>query len=62
MTVKTTVIAATVSPRAKVKAVLDNGDQCTLQFDDGSSVTLRVADLGASVDMRACDNAVEYLG
>jgi len=62
MTVKTTGIATTVSTGAKVKAVLDNGDQCTLQFDDGSAVTLRVADPGASVAVRAGDNAVEYLG
>jgi hypothetical protein len=62
MTLRTTGIAATVSTGAKVKAVLDKGDLCTLQFDDGSAVTLRVADPGASVVVRAGGNAVEYLG
>ncbi|MBV9529781.1 MAG: hypothetical protein JO283_01595 [Bradyrhizobium sp.] len=62
MTVKTAEIAATISIGTRIKGVLEDDDQCTLQFDDDSSVTLRLADPGASVAVRACDNAVEYLG
>jgi acetyl-CoA acetyltransferase len=39
MTVKTAGVAVTASTGAKVKAVLENGDQCTLQLEDGSSIT-----------------------
>ena len=62
MTVKTAGIATTISAGAKMKAVLENGDQCTLQFEDGSSVTVKLADPGASVAVRDRSNAVEYLG
>jgi hypothetical protein len=62
MTVKTAGIATTISTGAKMKAVLENGDQCTLQFEDGSSVTVELADPGASVAVRDQSNAVEYLG
>ena len=62
MTVKTTGLAATISTGSRIKAVLENGDECTLQFEGGSSITLRVADPGASVTVRARDNTVEYLG
>jgi hypothetical protein len=62
MTVKTTGLALTISTGARIKAVLENGDECTLQFEDGSSVTLELADPGASVAVRARDNTVEYLG
>src|SRR5215472_10773815 len=62
MTVKTRGIAVSISTGVKVKAVLDNGDQCTLQFEDGSSVTVKLADPGASVAVRDRSNAVEYLG
>ena len=61
-TMKTTGLAVTISTGAKVKAVLENGDQCTLQFEDGSSVTVKLADPGASVAVRDRSNAVEYLG
>ena len=55
MTVKTAGIATTISIGNRIKAVLEDGDQCTLQFE-------RLADPGASVAVRARDNAVEYLG
>ena len=62
MTVKTAGTATTISMGTKIKAVLEDGGQCTLQFEDNSSATLRLADPGASVAVRARDNAVEYLG
>jgi hypothetical protein len=62
MTVKTAGVAATISTGAKIKAVLEDRDECTLQFEDGSSARLRVADPGASVAVRDRANAVEYLG
>jgi len=55
-------IAAAISIGAKVKAVLEDGDQCILQFEDGSSVTVNLANPGASVAVRDRGNAVEYLG
>ena len=63
MTMKTAgMIPTAISAGAKVKAVLENGDQCTLQFEDGSSVTVKLVDPGASVAVRDRSNAVEYLG
>jgi hypothetical protein len=62
MTVKTAGIATEISTGAKVKAVLENGDQCILHFEDGSSVTVKLANPGASVAARDRSNAVEYLG
>jgi hypothetical protein len=40
---------------------LEDGDHCTLQFEDGSSVTVKLANPGASVAVRDRSNAVEYL-
>ena len=51
-----------ISTGAKVKTVLENGDQCILQFEDGSSVEVKLADPGASVAVRDQSNAVEYVG
>lgn len=62
MTVKTAAIAATIPTGAKVKAVLEDGDQYSLQFEDGSSVVVQLANPGASVAVRDRRNAVEYLG
>jgi hypothetical protein len=62
MTVKTAGIAATISTGAKVKAVLEDGDQCILQFEDGPSVTMKLANPGASIAVRDRSNTVEYLG
>jgi hypothetical protein len=62
MTVKTAGSAVTIATGAKVGAVLEDGDHCTLQFEDGSSVTLKLANPSASVAVRDRSNAVEYLG
>jgi len=62
MTVKTAEIAAAISPGVKIKAVLESGHECALQFEDGSSITLQMIDPGASVAVRDRNNAIEYLG
>jgi len=62
MTVKTAEIAAAISPGVKIKAVLESGHECALQFEDGSSITLQIIDPGASVAVRDRNNAIEYLG
>jgi hypothetical protein len=62
MTVKTAGTAPTISPGTKVRAVLEDGRECTLRFEDDSSVTLQLADPGASVAVRDQCDAVEYLG
>ena len=63
MTVKTAPgLAAAISAGAKVKAVMEDAAECTLQFENGSSVTVKLANPGASVAVRARDRAVEYLG
>ena len=61
MTVKTAGIAS-LSPGAKVKAIQEDGPEFTLQFEDGSSVALQLADPGASVAVLDKVNRVEYLG
>jgi len=63
MTVKTVPgLAAAISTGAKIKAVLEDAAECTLQFEDGSAVTVTLANPGASVAVRARSGAVEYLG
>jgi hypothetical protein len=52
MTVKTATIAPAIAPGIKVRAILENGLECILQFEDGASVTLQLADPGASVTVR----------
>ena len=61
MTVKTAGIP-NLSPGAKVKAVQEDGPEFTLQFKDDSTVTLQLADPGASVAVRDKNDKVEYLG
>jgi hypothetical protein len=61
LTVKTAE-SCPISIGAKVKAVLEDGDQCTLQFEGGSPVTLKLTDPGASVAVRDRSDTVEYLG
>ena len=61
MTVRTPGIV-NLSPGAKVKAAQEDGPKFTLQFEEGSSVTLQLADLGASVAVREKNDKVEYLG
>jgi len=63
MTVKTVPgLALTISTGARIKAVLEDADECTLQFEDGSSVAVKLANPGASVAVRNSNNGVEYLG
>ena len=63
MTVKTVPgLVVTISKGAKIKAILEDADECTLQFEDGSSVAVKLANPGASVAVRNSDNGVEYLG
>jgi hypothetical protein len=62
MTVKTATIAPAIAPGIKVKAIVENGRECILQFEDGTSVRLQLADPGASMMVRDANNAVEYLG
>jgi hypothetical protein len=63
MTVKTVPgLAAAISTGVRIRAVLEDADECTLQFEDGSSVTVKVANPGASVAVRARNSTVEYLG
>jgi hypothetical protein len=61
MTVKTAGIANPLQG-AKVKAIQEDGPEFTLQFEDGSSVILQLADPGSSVAVRDKLNRLEYLG
>ena len=62
-TVKTAAgLAVTISTGARIKAVLEDADECTLQFEDGSSVALKLANPGPSVAVRDGNNGVKYLG
>jgi hypothetical protein len=54
--------AAAVSPGGKVKSVLEAKAEFKIEFEDGSSATLCLADPGSSVAVRDKNNAVEYLG
>ena len=53
---------ATVPPRGKVKSVHESRTEFKIDFEDGSSATLSLADPGSSVAVRDKNNAVEYLG
>jgi hypothetical protein len=53
---------AAVSPGGKVKSVHEVKADFKIEFEDGSSATLRLADPGSSVAVRDKNNAVEYLG
>ena len=61
MTIKTAGAAA-VSPRSKVKSVHEAKADFKIEFEDGSSAKLCLADPGSSVAVRDKSNAVEYLG
>ena len=47
---------------SRVKSVHEAMGEFKIDFDDGSSATLCLADPGSSVAVRAKNNAVEYLG
>jgi hypothetical protein len=52
----------TIPPGGKVKSVHEAKAEFKIDFEDGSSATLRLADPGSSVAVRDKNNAVEYLG
>jgi hypothetical protein len=61
MKIKTTG-PATIPPGGKVKSVREAKAELRIDFEDGSSATLFLADPGSSVAIRDKNNAVEYLG
>jgi hypothetical protein len=46
----------------KIKAIQEDGPEFGVQFEDCSTVTLQLANPGASVAVRNKNNRVEYLG
>jgi hypothetical protein len=54
--------AAAVSPGSKVKSVHEAKAEFKIEFEDGSSPTLRLSDPGSSIAVRDKNNVVEYLG
>ena len=54
--------AAAVSPGSKVKSVHGAKADFKIDFEDGSSATLCLANPGFSVAVRDKNNVVEYLG
>jgi hypothetical protein len=53
---------ATVPPGGKAKSVRETKAEFKINFEDGSSATLWLADPGSSLVVRDKNNAVEYLG
>jgi hypothetical protein len=49
MSVKTAGIAGMFPSEGKIKAITEDGTKFSLQFEDGSTVTVELADPGASV-------------
>ena len=54
--------SATIPPGGKVKSVHEAKADFKIEFEDGSSTKLCLADPGSSVAVRDKNNAVEYLG
>ena len=54
--------SATASPGGKVKSVHEAKAEFRIDFEDGPSATLSLANPGSSVAVRDKNNAVEYLG
>jgi hypothetical protein len=54
--------APAMSPGSRVKSVHEAKAEFKIEFEDGSSATLWLADPGSSVAVRDKNNAVEYLG
>ena len=61
MKIKTAASAA-VSPGGKIKVVHEEKTEFKIEFEDGLTTTLWLADPGSSVSVRDKNNAVEYLG
>jgi hypothetical protein len=61
MRIKTTG-PVTIPPGGKVKSVQEAKSEFKIDFEDGSSATLCLADPGSSVAVRDKNNTVEYLG
>jgi hypothetical protein len=57
-----TAAPATIPPGGTVKSVNKAQVEFKIDFEDGSSVTLHLADPGSSVAVRDKNKAVEYLG
>ena len=57
-----TVGPATIPPGGKVKSVHEAKSEFKIDFEDGSSATLSLADPGSFVAVRDKNNLVEYLG
>jgi len=55
-------LPATIPPGCKVKSVQETRAEFKIDFEDGSSATLCLADPGSSVAVRDKNHAVEYLG
>jgi hypothetical protein len=53
---------ATILPGGKVKSVHEAKTEFKIDFEDGSSAALCLANPGSSVAVRDKNNAVEYLG
>jgi hypothetical protein len=53
---------ATVPPGGKIKSVQETKAEFKIEFEDGSSATLCLADPGSSIAVRDKNIAVEYLG
>jgi hypothetical protein len=53
---------ATIPPGGKIKSVHEAKADFKIEFEDGSSATLSLANPGSSVAVRDQNNAVEYLG
>jgi coenzyme F420-reducing hydrogenase alpha subunit len=57
-----TAAPAAVSPGGKVKSVQEAETELKIEFEDGSTATVQLADPGSSVAVRDKNNVVEYLG
>jgi hypothetical protein len=53
---------ATISPGGKVKSIHEARAEFRIEFEDGSSATLYLADPGSSIAVRDKNNVVEFLG
>ena len=53
---------ATIPPGGKIKSIHEAKADFKIEFEDGSSATLSLANPGSSVAVRDKNNAVEYLG